>query len=167
MEQKKPYRRLIIHDLAPDAIAPDPQTDVAADNGQIHPCVGCYGCWIKTPGQCVLRDRWEHMGWRIAQCSELVLITQCLYGGPSPFVKNVLDRSIPYLHPDFARVNGQMHHVQRYPEQRRLRVRFYGDVTGEEQALARRWVNAIAVNMNLLTEDVAFSAEPPKGGVLL
>ena len=27
---------------------------VISDNGKIHPCICCFGCWIKTPGQCVI-----------------------------------------------------------------------------------------------------------------
>ena len=124
MEKETQIRRLVVHDLPVDAVCADANTDVAADDGNLQPCIGCYGCWIKTPGQCVLHDGWEHMGWRIAQCEELVLISRCVYGSVSPFVKNVLDRSIPYLHPDFARVEGQMHHKQRYAERRALRVLF-------------------------------------------
>ncbi|WP_407654270.1 MULTISPECIES: hypothetical protein [Caproicibacterium] len=37
--------------------------------------------------------------WGLSQCDELILISKCCYGGFSPFVKNVLDRSIPYIHP--------------------------------------------------------------------
>lgn len=162
MERERRLRRLVIHDLAQDAVDADAYTDVANNDGKISPCVGCYGCWIKTPGQCVLHDGWEHMGWRIAQCDELVLVSRCVYGGVSPFVKNVLDRSIPYLHPDFVRINGQMHHKQRDEKRRALRVLFYGDVTAAEEASARRWTAAMALNMAMEVTQIAFLPAVPE-----
>lgn len=163
MEKETQIRRLVVHDLPPDAVCADANTDVAADDGNLHPCIGCFGCWIKTPGQCVLHDGWEHMGWRIAQCEELVLVSRCVYGSVSPFVKNVLDRSIPYLHPDFARVEGQMHHKQRYAERRALRVLFYGDVPAAEQQTACRWAAAMALNMDMTVKQVTFLPAAPEG----
>ena len=35
---------------------------VFSDNGTIRPCTGCFGCWIKTPGRCVLPDPYRDMG---------------------------------------------------------------------------------------------------------
>ena len=32
-----------------------PQTD-------IRHCIGCFGCWVKTPGQCVIHDGYENTG---------------------------------------------------------------------------------------------------------
>ncbi len=39
---------------------------------------------------------------KLAACDELTIVSKCTYGGPSAYVKNVLDRSIPYMHPDFV-----------------------------------------------------------------
>lgn len=64
-----------------------------------RPCIGCFGCWIKTPGSCVLPDSYQEMGKLLSRTSELILISRCCYGGYSPYVKNVLDRSIGYLQP--------------------------------------------------------------------
>lgn len=160
METGTGVRRLVIHDLEKNPIQPD--ADVACSNGSMEPCVGCYSCWVATPGKCALRDGWEHMGWRIANCDELVIVSRCVYGGVSAFVKNVLDRSIPYLHPDFEMVAGRMHHKQRYEQKRKLRVFFYGKISAGEQTTAKRWVDAMAINMNLSVECVSFSEEAPK-----
>lgn len=64
----------------------------------------------------------------MAESNELVLVSRCCYGGANPFVKNVLDRSIPYLHPYFAIVNGEMHHRQRYNKKLTLTALFYGKI---------------------------------------
>ena len=79
-----------------------------------RPCIGCFGCWIKTPGSCVLPDSYQEMGKLLSRTSELILISRCCYGGYSPYVKNVLDRSIGYIQPFFRIVHGEMHHVMRH-----------------------------------------------------
>ena len=30
--------------------------EVISDNGTIKPCIGCFGCWLKEPGECVIKD---------------------------------------------------------------------------------------------------------------
>ena len=111
--------KLIIHDLDEEEfknIFSEPDEDVVliGNSGEILNCIGCFGCWIKTPGKCIIRDQYGDMGELLARCEEARIISRCCYGGYSPFVKNVLDRSIPYLHPYFKIKNGEMHHKQRY-----------------------------------------------------
>lgn len=57
---------VIIHDLTdlqfqqifPQIIG-DPR--IVSNKGSIRNCIGCFGCWIKTPGQCVMKDGYENM----------------------------------------------------------------------------------------------------------
>ena len=76
-------------------------TKIISNNGYIKNCMGCFGCWIKTPGQCVVKDGYETMGSILSRADTVTIISQCYYGGYSPFVKNVLDRSISFLLPFF------------------------------------------------------------------
>ena len=99
---------------------------VIADDGPARPCIGCFGCWIKTPGTCVIRDGYADMGARLSRCKRLFIVSQCVYGGFSPFVKTVIDRSISYVHPYFVIKNGEMHHRGRYENRMDLTVWFYG-----------------------------------------
>ena len=52
--------KLLIHDYTPEEFAPLAAQyegwDVISDDGTIRPCIGCFGCWVKTPGQCVIHD---------------------------------------------------------------------------------------------------------------
>ena len=154
--------KLIVHDLAPEQekkVLPSigENTRVISDDGSIRPCIGCFGCWVKTPAQCVIRDRYGDMGKDLSKCDELILISRCCYGGFSPFVKNVLDRSISYIHPYFIIKNGEMHHRPRYRHHFSLSTYFYGDELGEqEKAIARSLVKAVSVNLDCAVEDVRF-----------
>ena len=119
---------LIIHDLTPEEAGKFDfgENRVIFDNEKIRPCIGCFGCWLKTPGKCVLRDGYEVMGKAFSECDRLVIISKCNYGSYSPFVKNVLDRSIGYISPFFEIRNGEMHHRRRYNNHIKITVYMYG-----------------------------------------
>ncbi len=127
--------------------------------GRIHHCIGCFGCWIKTPGECVIHDGYEDMGKLFAHAERVTVISECCYGGYSPFVKNVFDRSIGYISPNFRIVNGEMHHRCRYARRFRMRVLFYGDTTEDERETARAVVKANGVNFYFDIEDIRFAAD--------
>lgn len=154
--------KIIIHDLPEDILGKIyPQIAdediVITDKGRIHPCIGCFGCWLKTPGACIIKDECQNMGKNIAMCGEMIIISKCVYGSYSPFVKNVLDRSISYIHPYFTIKNGEMHHQQRYKKDFNIKVIFYGDdITAKEKETAEKLVAANAVNFYCNVKSVIF-----------
>ena len=128
-----------------------------SDDGMIHHCIGCFGCWVKTPAACVIRDKYGDMGEYLSKCKELIIISKCCYGGFSPFVKNVLDRSISYLHPYFVLRNGEMHHRRRYKNHIDMQVWFYGEnITEKEKQTAEKLVKANSINIDCDVCKVSF-----------
>ncbi|BCJ94074.1 hypothetical protein acsn021_16430 [Anaerocolumna cellulosilytica] len=157
--------RMIIHDLdgtVLNKISKSAGEDIViTDDGSLHPCIGCFGCWIKTPAVCVIRDKYQNMGELISKCEEVIIISKCCYGGYSPVVKNVLDRSISYIHPYFRIVNKEMHHKQRYQRSFQLRVIFYGeDMTDNEKKTAKYLVRANSLNLSCQVKEVLFCKNP-------
>jgi len=154
--------KLVIHDLKNDdfeKLFPDLLNEamIISDNGNIHHCTGCFGCWVKTPGACVIRDEYGDMGQHLSKCEQLIIISKCYYGGFSPFVKNVLDRSISYIHPYFVTINGEMHHRRRYDNSIDLQVWFYGEnITEKEKLTAQKLVKANAINLYCNVSKVSF-----------
>jgi len=153
--------KLVIHDLSADKwheIADRyPDCTVIYDNGTIRPCVGCFGCWNKKPGQCVVKDGYENMGSLIHHADEVIVISRYTYGGFSGFVKNVFDRSLAYVLPHFELVNGESHHKKRYEEEKPYTYIFYGhDISDEDKRSAIRYVNAVSTNMRTFVKDVQF-----------
>ncbi len=135
----------------------------------IQHCVGCFGCWVKTPGKCVIHDGYENTGVDMSRCTELILISECCYGSVSPFVKTVLDRSISYVHPDFVIRKGEMHHKRRYKNIIALSAYFYGNsVTEAEKETARNIIESNAFNYDGIIKKVCFykTAEELEGIVL-
>lgn len=154
--------RLLIHDLNNEEFQElftkqMSETIIISDNGTIRHCIGCFGCWVKTPAACVIRDDYGDMGENLSKCKDLIIISKCCYGGFSPFVKNVLDRSISYIHPYFVTRNGEMHHRRRYKNKINLHVLFYGEnITEEEKQTAQKLVVANSVNLACNVSKISF-----------
>ena len=124
------------------------ETVVIFDNDKIKPCICCYGCWLKTPGKCMINDGYNNMGELLSKCNKLIIISQCFYGGYSPFIKNVLDRSAcPYLLPLFKTKRGETHHPKRYKNNITLSVYFYGRITEAEKKTAGKLTMANKNNL--------------------
>ena len=146
--------KILIHDFNQQDFSAlnincDKDTVIISNNGTIRNCIGCFGCWVKTPGICVLKDSYNNMGELLSKCSELVIISKCVYGCYSPFVKNVWDRCISYLLPYFVHKNGETHHPKRYKNIFALSVHFYGaDISDEEQKTAKALVEANGTNFH-------------------
>lgn len=152
---------LLIHDLASDFAVESSFDETIGKDETIKNCIGCFTCWVKTPMKCVLQDNYAHMAEKLKTCSELTIVSSCTYGGPSHFVKTVLDRSIPYLHPDFVIQNGRMHHKQRFPQHISLQMLFYGEnLTEEEKTTAEEWTQAMAINFDMEISAVRFYENP-------
>lgn len=131
---------------------------IISDTGTIRHCVGCFGCWIKTPGKCVLKDGYDNLGELFSKSEKLTIISRCFYGCYSPFVKNVLDRSISYLLPFFKIKNNETHHKRRYQNNIQLEVHFYGEnITIEERKTAKKLVKANCTNFSVKNYKISFS----------
>ena len=77
-------------------------------------CIGCFGCWIKHPGECFHKDDMPEI-LRAAINSDLILFTSPLIMGfPSALLKKTMDRMIPLVHPYIVIDHGECHHLKRY-----------------------------------------------------
>ena len=152
---------LVIHDLTADEWKNTEQDyegwTVISETDMIQPCVGCFGCWNRDPGRCVVSDGFSSMGSLIHQADEVVVISRYTYGGFSGFVKNVFDRSLAYVLPQFEVTGGETHHKKRYDEDKAFTFIFYGSsLTDAEKDSARRYVEAVCANIRGHVRDVIF-----------
>ncbi|MDL2215491.1 flavodoxin family protein [Ruminococcaceae bacterium OttesenSCG-928-N02] len=141
---------VIIHDLQGDALRLLPRGtsfSVIDANEQAAYCIGCFGCWLKTPGVCILKDGLQHAGATLPQSDEIIIVSQNCYGGYSPSVKKVLDRSIAADLPFFTLRGGEVHHPFRYKKRPACKVFLYGDATPFEKETAQKLVQANALNL--------------------
>lgn len=149
--------KLIITDIENFNLPIEGKHKVISPRGEIHHCLGCFGCWVKTPGKCVIQDGYENTGVHMSKCQELIIISRLCYGSVSPFVKTVQDRAISYIHPDFELRKGEMHHKRRYNNVILLSAYFYGeDITDAEKETARNLMEANADNYDGLVRNIRF-----------
>ncbi len=150
--------RLLIHDLDNYEFKDLPNDiKIIEKKDDIKHCIGCFGCWIKTPAECVINDSYKNIGELFSKSDEIIVISKCVYGGYSPYVKNVFDRAISYIHPDFKMRNNEMHHKRRYDNVIKLSAWFYGeDITEEEKDVASNLLKANALNYDGIVKQVNF-----------
>ena len=85
----------------------------------IRACRGCFNCWIRTPGECVIRDDAADILRRYIGSDVVAYVTPVTFGGYAATLKMMVDRVIPLIDPRFTRVRGEYHHrvrYERYPQ---------------------------------------------------
>lgn len=116
----------------------DPSYEVETaqlDSSEIMPCIGCFGCWIKTPGACIIaKDKGNQLSKAYINADKVILLSKVTYGGYSPDTKAFFDRSLSLLSPFFTVDKGKMHHKKRYARYPDLIAFGYGDMTDEEKS---------------------------------
>jgi multimeric flavodoxin WrbA len=77
-------------------------------------CAGCFGCWVKTPGRCKVRDDSDKV------CNEYIHSDLVIFASPlkmglvTCLLKKANDKLISLLSPYIVFVQGESHHGPRY-----------------------------------------------------
>lgn len=115
---------------------------------EIADCTGCFGCWTRTPGRCVIDDDGDRVASAFSTSDLVVFLTPVTFGGYSYHLKKALDRSICSLLPFFRRVQGEVHHALRYDvAQRLVMVGLLPSRDEEAQTVFAQLVERNAINM--------------------
>jgi len=81
---------------------------------KIGHCLGCFSCWIKTPGECVIKDDMKELLQKEIASDIIIFATPLYVDNVSGIMKDFMDRSIPLADPHFEKdPNGQARHVSR------------------------------------------------------
>ena len=126
-------------------------------DGKYAPCQGCFKCWTKNPATCDMSDSLQEICRVIGQADELVIVTENWYGGYSPAVKNILDRSIGTSTPMSTYRGWQMHHTLRYGRHARFNVYVTGDVSEKERQTWKLMIERNAINEGFRTHLLHFT----------
>jgi multimeric flavodoxin WrbA len=81
---------------------------------EIADCLGCFKCWVKTPGICIIDDYGREAAAQLINSELTIFLTPLVFGSYSFQLKKALDRMIPLISPYFKKVKGEIHHKKRY-----------------------------------------------------
>lgn len=126
---------------------------------KIAPCMGCFGCWTKTPGRCVIRDDATKIYPCIARSEEVLYVSRLRYGGYDSVMKTMLERAIP-VQQAFIRIHkGETHHVQRAVVPKKATIVAYGETDSEERQIFSDLIARNACNMSFESHEIIFTTE--------
>jgi multimeric flavodoxin WrbA len=115
-------------------------------------CIGCFGCWVETPGLCVEADAGREIAKTVSHSQTLILFTPVTFGGYSSELKRMVDRLVPLALPHFTLFHGEVHHNPRYPNPPRLvGIGVQHEANSEEQAIFKALVGRNAINFHAPT----------------
>ncbi len=79
----------------------------------VKPCLGCFTCWLKTPGRCVHTDDMAGVLEKVLWADVLVLGTPLYVDGMTGTMKMVVDRFLPLVEPYVEVADGRTRHPAR------------------------------------------------------
>jgi multimeric flavodoxin WrbA len=125
-------------------------------------CVGCWGCWVKTPGQCSSQDASIEMDRAVIQSDFTLWAAPLKMGFPSELLKMALDKHLPLIHPYMEVAYGEAHHLKRYARYPRVGLLLEKEPTTDERDLqiVRDIHCRTAINFKTRLE-FAFTTETP------
>jgi multimeric flavodoxin WrbA len=80
---------------------------------EINPCKGDFGCWIKTPGQCMYKDDMNWLNQKVSKADILVLGSPVYCDGVNGPMKTFMDRTVPEILPFFEVEDKHLRHPSR------------------------------------------------------
>jgi multimeric flavodoxin WrbA len=98
-------------------------------------CIGCWGCWVKTPGQCISQDASIEIDRAVINSDFTLWAAPLKMGFPTTLLKMALDKHLPLIHPYMEVVHHEAHHLKRYKHYPRVGVVVEKEIDTDEKDL--------------------------------
>lgn len=83
-------------------------------NMDIHNCIGCFSCWVKTPGKCIFKDDITEVLKKTHRSDLLVYVSPVSAGFLTSETKKAMERFLPLMLPYIDIHKKECHHLPRY-----------------------------------------------------
>lgn len=125
---------------------------------KIAPCLGCFNCWLKTPGECVQKDDMLQIVPKMRQADIVVYATPVYSHGMTGQLKNLIDRMVSIASPFIEVKDGRTRH---FPAE--------GEKTQKTVLVSNCGLWGLENFTPLLTQIEAMTGDPPSefAGALL
>lgn len=153
--------KLLMSDTSLPIAFDDPSQEHYMDlsSKNIGSCIGCFGCWTKTPGKCVIRDDATNVYPLIATCTSLIIVSAIKFGTYDTIMKTMLERTLP-TQQAFLRIHkNETHHVQRHVNMKKAIIIAYGCISQKEKDLFTRLVQRNAHNFMYSSFRIIFTTK--------
>lgn len=81
----------------------------------IKNCTGCFTCWVKTPGKCVLKDDMAEILTKFMSSDYVVFASPVYFDNVTGIMKKFFDRLLPLIDPNIdTDSNGESAHRKRF-----------------------------------------------------
>lgn len=116
---------------------------IEAYSMKIRHCIGCNFCWLKTPGECSIKDDYEDILKKIIHAEQLWVISDTALGFLDHKGKNIFDRILPIATMNLRFVGNQMRHIPRYDGKTDIGIIYRGE---SDREYLQRWSERTALN---------------------
>lgn len=110
----------------------------------IHPCVGCNFCWLKTPGRCSIQDGYEELLKAYLTYDAAIFLAGTALDFVDHRMKDLVDRLLPLATMYTHIVDGQCRHVPRYEKKYRFGLLYDGEADRDYLDL---WMDRVMLNL--------------------
>ena len=126
---------------------------------KIEHCIGCYGCWLQTPGRCVQKDDMSEVLFDRYLNADLVVVASPIYHATmNARMKLFVERTLPMMDPlkETPEAGGVAHRFEKMPRVVALSVCGFWD-PAMFQALSLTW--RMCLGNDLIAEIYRHSSE--------
>lgn len=73
--------------------------EIHVNQQEIHPCLGCFSCWSKTPGICCIQDDMQEIIQKLLWADITIWSFPLYYFTVPGGLKKLIDRQLPMVQP--------------------------------------------------------------------
>lgn len=117
-------------------------------NLDIKRCMGCFFCWVRTPGSCIIKDDAHKVYIDLAKSDRVIYISHIINGTYDYDIKKVQERMIPVQQAFIRLHKNETHHLQRNNKEKDAYIIVYGDTSEKNLNVFKLLVNRNSLNMN-------------------
>ena len=88
--------------------------EIQVNTLNIKPCLGCFSCWNKTPGECVIKDDMKNVIEKILWADMVIWSFGLYYFSVPSVLKTLIDRQLPLVLPFMVKDSETGSHPTRY-----------------------------------------------------